>query len=267
MLEVHGFRDGLNQVGIGQENGGDMPIERIGQFLESDFSNQYVSPALGIESNQLEACVDEINRRNIKGVFGCPAFNFREDSFDFMNELQGIEQVWFWEVKIKEIQGLYRQGGLRYFGVSPKRPRIDFSRFPELGYVHWQPVRGDTGIGTLSKLSTLDVWRYKPSTKELSGLDLPGNLRKLDLNWCNMESLRGAPEMPNLVELQIHYCRNLTSIEGLPDIAPNLRKLIVTRNAKVEGFEEIKSMDLDHVYVNVRGKEILKYRHREVIVN
>ena len=71
-----------------------MPIERIGKFLE--FEDLGITHSLGIETDQLNSCLKEIKKRDIKGVFGCPVFGFKEDNFDFMNEIPFVIQVWFW---------------------------------------------------------------------------------------------------------------------------------------------------------------------------
>ena len=204
-----------------------MPIKRISNFLESD--DLGITHSLGIESDQLSACIKEIRDRNIQGAFGCPVFGFKEEDLDFFHEIPFIRQVWFWEIKLKDIAGLYALEGLEYFGVSEKRPSIDFSRFPSLRKAVWHPIRNDSGLGDLGNLEELDIWRFKPKAQSYSDLEIPNGLRKLDLNWCSPTTLDEMPVLPNLEELQFHYCRNLESIDSVLRVAPNIKRLVITR--------------------------------------
>jgi hypothetical protein len=231
-----------------------MPIARIGRFLET--ADLGIVHSLGIESEQLDDCIAEINRRGIRGVFGCPVFGFKESNLDFLNQLHEIQQVWFWEIDLKDITGLYSQKNIELFGMSPKRPAIDFSCFTRLRDMVWQPIKHDAGVEKLQRLARLDVWRYKTKDMSFTELKLPESLRKLEFNWCNQNSITALPVLPNLEELQLHYCRNLKSLSGLRTAVPNLKKLVITRCANLESVEEALSMHLEHIYINVRGKEV-----------
>ncbi len=231
-----------------------MPITRVGSCFETD--DLGIVTSLGIESAHLLACIDEIKKRKIQGVFGCPVFGFREDNLDFLADLTDIRQVWFWEVSLKKIDALYRQEGLEYFGIHPKRPPIDFSLLKRLRHAVWQPVHHDKGIEQLAQLQRLDIWRSKPKSKDFSELPLPASLRTLEFNWCNQESVETLQALPNLEEVQFHYCHNLRSLHGLSGTMPRLKKLVVTRCANLELIDEVLQMPLDHLYINIRGKTV-----------
>ncbi|MBR9883429.1 MAG: hypothetical protein GYB21_07115 [Oceanospirillales bacterium] len=99
-----------------------MTIERLWKFLET--SDLGITHSLGIESNQI--FFRAIRRRKTLGAFGCPIFGFKEDNFDFMNEVPFLNQFWFLEINIKDITGIYSLHELKYLGVQDKRPAIDF---------------------------------------------------------------------------------------------------------------------------------------------
>jgi len=234
-----------------------MSIKRIGKYLH--FDELGITPSIGIETPILDDCVAEAQTQKFEGVFGSSCFRFTEESLDFLERLPQIRQVWFWDIdKIQNIDGLYALSGLEYFGIHEKRAPIDFSRFPQLGYASWHPVKKDKGIGGLQNLKHLDIWRFKNKEKSYADLEIPESLEKLEINWSNPTSLEGFPTLPNLKEIQFHYCRNLESISDLGRIAPNLKKLVITRCANLANYKVAIDMDLDHTYINIKGKEAFK---------
>lgn len=215
-----------------------------------------ITHSLGIETSLLADCIQEIKDREILGVFGCPVFGFKQDNINFMNEIPFIEQVWFWEIELKNIDGLYSLNNLSYFGIHEKRPAIDFSKFAKLKKAVWQPVRKDRGMGDLNFLQGLDLWRFKPKDKTYSSIELPKSLKQLDLNWCNPTSLKGMPTLSNLEALQIHYCRNLETIDSIFEFAPNLKKLVITRCANLKDFKVVLDHDWEHMHIDIKGKTV-----------
>lgn len=234
-----------------------MPIARVGQFFEA--ADLGITASLGIESAQLSECIAEINRRQIRGVFGSPAFGFAERELAWLIPLREIRQVWLWDVHLSDIEGLYSQPTLTYLGILPKRPAIDFSRFGALSDLVWQPVAHDRGIEQLTQLERLDVWRYKSKDSSFAAIQLPETLRKLEFNWCNPARLDGLPCLPGLEELQFHHCRNLTTLDGLARVAPTLKKLVNTGCASLASFSEALDMKLAQLYINVRGKVVARH--------
>ena len=203
-----------------------MPIQREGEFLWTHDLGSCSS--LGIETARLDACVAEAAARHVGGVFGNPTFGFVQDDLDFLARLPWLVQVWFWDVSLRSIDGLYALGGLRHFGVHPKRPAIDFSRFPMLEHVVWIHEPRDQGLAAARSVRHLALWHYKPRSRQFAGLDLPPDLESLEIDWANPSTLAGIRELPRLLSLELHRCRNLVSLDVLPRIAPNLERLVVT---------------------------------------
>ncbi len=198
-------------------------------------------PSVGIETARLGECLVYYHEKRFEGLFGCPSFGFQQDNLDFLSEVPNCKRLWFWDVELHSIDAIYSLMQLRSFGVHPKRPGIDFSRFPELqtAVVFW--LKADRGIGS-SAITNYDLWHYKPTSKSFAGLEMPQNVRHLELFWANPATLEGLPEMPQLEELQIHRCRNLHDLSALPRVAPNLRKLLTTTSSKIDATAGV----LDH---------------------
>ena len=226
-----------------------MPIERKGDFLHWD--DRLSMPALGIESDQLAACIAHIKAQRIKGVFGSPSFGFTGQDLDFLKETPFLESVWFWDIHLKNIDGLYALENLRHFGVHPKRPPIQFDRFTglETAVIEWQSK--DAGLEGCRRLQELHLWRCKDKT--LASLRLPDSLVELQLNWASIDTQDQLPALPKLRRLELHRCRNLESLGDLADKYPQLEHLVVDacgRMTAEAGARAIAGLaKLEHAFV------------------
>ena len=226
-----------------------MAIERKDNFLvDTDLAGRL---SVGIESENLSACVEETRRKNAAGVFGAPCFGFEEDNLDFLGDLPGLEKIWFWDVKLGDVGGVYQLENLKSFGVHPNRPGIDFSHLATLEELVWEYNKKDSGLEALEDLELFHAWHYNPKKKTFSGFVVPESVVELQINWANPSSLSGLPVMPELKRLEIHRCRNLETLEALPDIAPNLEYLVVDACGKVsDGKTVVKKLPrLRHAFV------------------
>jgi hypothetical protein len=148
---------------------------------------------------------------------------------------------------------------LRYFGVHPKRPGIDFSAFTGLESVVWIHNFEDIGLEQSASIKTLYLWHYRRRSKTFAELQLPHVLEHLEINSTNPASLAGLPMMPHLRDLELHRCRNLASLEDLPRSAPRLERLIITTSGRVTEPEALG--DLPHLRTAlVNGKAIIHPR-------
>lgn len=227
-----------------------MPIAREGEFLLTH--DLTPSTSIGLESAQLQACIQEAKRRGYRSVFGSPDFGFHEDSLDALAYLPDLEFIWFWEVELKNVDALYGLTQLKRFGVHHQRPAIDFSRLPSLRGMVWMPRTKDRGVDTLS-LDWLNVWHYNPKSRHFADLDLPSTLQALDISWANPASVDGLRSIPGLRRLELHRCRNLADLKALPELYPSLEFLLVDACGRVrpeEALAVVKQMpNLTHACV------------------
>lgn len=189
--------------------------------------------------------------RGLKGAFGSPCFGFAEQNLDFLKELPFLEGVWFWDVALKNIDGLYALANLRHFGVHPKRPPIQFDKFRHLTTAVVELLAKDSGLAQLQSLQKLHLWHYK--NKSFESLSLPDSLIELQLNWASISSLDHLQALPNLRHLEIHRCRNLENLGILCEKYPNLEYLVVRscgRMSADEGSRSIRGLvKLKHAFV------------------
>ncbi len=216
-----------------------MPIEKIGSFYLSQDLVRGV-PSIGIESSALNAALEEA--RNYISVFGADCFGFFEEDMNFFAYLNHLEYVWFWGVNLKSIEGIYSLRKLRRMGIFGKFPAIEFARLSSLETLVWEYRKKDAGVSELTKLKSLYLWHYKPASKSFSELLLPANIEALSFNWANPYNLSGLPMLQNLKKLEIHQSRNLNSMQGISDIAPNLEEITVTTSKKLTDLEDLQKL-------------------------
>lgn len=212
-------------------------IEREGQFLIDRFrgdprlvKRQYPEHVgIGLESNQLHACIEEAKRKGYLAAFGSSSFGFQEDNLDALQHLPLLRSISFWDVALKDIDGVYALSALTHFRVSGKRPPVNFSRLPRLEQLMWEWKSRDTGVEILERLKILHLWRYKSKSGDMTGVTIPTSVEELQLNFPTAHSLDGMPVLPALRHLEIHYARKLTSIEVVARFAPALEHLVVAK--------------------------------------
>jgi hypothetical protein len=226
-----------------------MPVALVDGFLQSNDLAHV--PCLGMESHRLEDCIERVRRDRIKGIFGSPSFGFTGSNLDFLSNMSWVEAVWFWDVNLKSVDALYALQDLRFFGVHPKRPAIDFSRFGKLRRVVVEPQKKDRGLSELRHLELLNVWHYRPKEGDFSSLPLPPSLTQLQINWANTKSLESLPPLPNLRRLEVHRCRNLEYLGDVGAKYPKLEHFVVDACGRVpsdEGRRIVQAFAAPRIY-------------------
>ena len=96
-------------------------IEKKGQFY---VNNKNWGNSLGIDSSNLKNCIKEFNGRRLfrkpnkyNGVFGHHSFGFKESNLDFLKSFKTVKHIWFWDVKLEDIEGVYELTNLQSFGI------------------------------------------------------------------------------------------------------------------------------------------------------
>lgn len=209
-----------------------MPIARQNEFLYApDLGDE---PMLGLESPSLDRCIEEAASRQIPGVFGSPGFSFSESTLGFLRRLPHLRQIWFWDVALTDIDGIYSLPNLSFINLHGTRPAIDFHRIPSVRTlsIGWHPQ--DSGIGALHHATKLYLWHHKPSTKTFCGAEFPAKLELLQINWSNVADLHGLPRLPHVTHLEFHRCRNLLTLDGIDDLFPNVETLCITTCGRLE---------------------------------
>ena len=209
----------------------------------------FKAPALGIRSARIDETVTHYNANPFCGLFGHKSFGFDQAELDFLSRVPSVKFLWLWDISLGNINGVYSLTDLEYAGLNPKRPSIDFSRFPKLRTLinYW----GNDDRLLKSAVTEYHLWHCKPRGKSFEGVEIPLSVEKLELNWANPESLAGLPHLSFLRELEIYRCRNLRDLSLLPVIAPNLERLAIETSKRVDPVAGVADHPaLQHAYIN-----------------
>jgi hypothetical protein len=220
-----------------------MPIKRQGRFLLFTDNNMPVS--LGLESEALGECLAEIRSKPYYGVFATNPWGFREEDVACLAEIPHVTLAWLWDIRLKNLSGLYALPSLQNLRLSDDHPSVDFSRLPMIESLVLQYGRMDQNTDSLFSCRTLHLWRFHPKSKSWTDFRFPPNLQSLQINWANPADLEGWPILPDLQEIEFHRCRSLTDVGRLAEIAPNLKRIIIDACGRVTrlNLDEFKKLE------------------------
>lgn len=199
-------------------------------------------PLIGVESDRFADIIEGIREQGFRGVFCSPYHRFSGNDLSFLRAIPQIEAVLMRDTSLADIDDIYKMSNLRYFRCNNRRPPIDYSRLQTLRKLVLEPVCRDTGVEALSDLETLELWNYRPGTKDFSQFVIPQSVTELELNWVSFKSLESLPALPKLKRLVINHCKNLT------DLALDLSK-----------YPELKCF-ITHACINVPEEEVERAR-------
>ncbi len=199
------------------------------------------APSLGLNSECLQTCIDEVLSRDLEGVFGHHPV-FQEPDLKCLSQLSHISCLQLWDITLSDVSALYELKSLKFLRLSGKRPSIDLTRLKSVQNLVLEHHRRDIGLSELHDLKMINLWRYKASSPEAYELELPPGLEEMGLFWSNVESLDGLGRCPNVKKLEIARCRNLTSLGKLAETFPNLEHLVVDACGRLTAKEARRAL-------------------------
>lgn len=182
-------------------------------FIDKEKKGGYKS--IGIVTDRLEKCISKYQQENFNGIFGNPTFGFKNADFDFVKDFKDAKFIWFWNINVNNVKGLYNLENAEYFGVMGKRPLIDFSHFPSLKNLLLEWHQKDKSLHTCENIEQFDLWHHKPKDKSFADFSFPRFAKKVSLNWTNVEDLTTLNGLKGMREISIDRSRNLKSLRGL----------------------------------------------------
>jgi len=185
------------------------------QFRILDWGRRRV---LWIDSERIEECLRFYRHEKLDGVVICPP-EYRRKDIEFLREhpyIQGVVFLLFVRVDLSPLQALK---DLRFLSYEDCRQPVDLSVFPRL-----EEVRVDWHAGLQlpehsRALRILALWKYKPSSRDLTELpDLP-ELEELVMVQSPLTSIDGVERYRTLKRLELSYLTRLERIGAIAGLA------------------------------------------------
>lgn len=231
-------------------------IKKKGQFY---IDNENWGTSIGIDSSNFKNCIKEFKGKGIfknkslyDGIFGHESFGFKERNLDFLIDFKKIKHIWLWDVDLDNIEGIYHLKDVETFGVTGKRPPIDFGKFPNIKTVTLDWETKDYNLEKCKSIENFHLWHHKPKEKNFMNIMFPPNCSNwFSLNWTNVEDLSTLNGLKGIRKIGIHRSRNLKSLQGLERYIDTLEEVIVTTSGKLTEFEFLKNFPkLKKLYIN-----------------
>lgn len=217
-----------------------MPISRDdGGFLF--WPEAWGTPAIGLETAQLQHCIDEVLARGLTGVFGRHP-EYREADLSCLLDLPNLTSVELSDIKLSDISAIYELSNLTHFRISGKRPPINFERLATVQRLVVEHDKKDIGISKLTNLKMMNLWRFKAKAINTFEFDLPRRVEELGIFWSNVDSLGGFGVCPNVKRLEVARCRNHQSLGDLKTTFPKLEHLVVDACGRLTADEAKRAL-------------------------
>lgn len=220
-------------------------IKKEGQF----YINREGGLALGIDSSNIKNCILEYNKqynffkrgKPYNSIFGHISFGFKETNLNFLNHFKTVENIWFWDVNLDNIEKLYNLKNLKSIGITGRRPAIDFSKLNKIEKITTDWTNKDYNFEFCENIKSFYLWHHKPKNKSFKDFNFPTYCyENFSLNWSNVENLTSLNGLKGIKNVEIHMSRNLTSLKGLEKYSDTIEQIIVTTCGKLDDYIFIK---------------------------
>lgn len=196
-----------------------------------------------VSHEYLNECIEYINQNQIKQISVMDWYYERAD-VAFLSECPTVEEVSLNSNYLKDVSGLYHIKNLKSLGLSEStvvdgKIEVDLEVFSNLEdlFLHWS--KRIKGLGKLTNLKELCMYKYAPKERDLQELGNLENLEELVLTQCKISSLTGIGKLKNLRKLELNYLRTLNDLGDLEGLNHYLQKLEIETCKKIENLYKI----------------------------
>ena len=148
-------------------------------------------------------------------------------------------KIWFVDVDLKNIEGVYSLKSLEHFGVHGKRKGINFALLENLTQISTDWISKDEKLDSCIHIENFYFWHHKPKEKSFEKYTFPDCLNEVHLNWSNVYDLTSLNGLKGMKRLRINRCRNLVSLSGLENYRDTLEEVFVDTCGKLTEYSFI----------------------------
>ena len=175
--------------------------------------------AIWIESDRVDDCISFYQREGLSRIALSRFMGFYGADLDFLKDYPDVRGVWLSDLDKVDISGLYfLKESMESLRLGDNLQPLDLSRFRNLEEFRgrWHPNLLITE--ECRRLQVLAIDKYRPRSKDLSGLaELPG-LVDLSLVQSPLISIKGVGRFPRLKRLELSYLTKLESVAAVGEL-------------------------------------------------
>jgi hypothetical protein len=113
----------------------------------------------------------------------------------------------------------------------------------ETGKFLSQDLKKQTRLdNNFTKVEYAILRHLKYATSAFDKLPVSNNLSYLELNWANINDLRGIDKFQNLKRLELHYCTKIENDLGISNLNKSLQYLHINQSKKFKFTGELLSL-------------------------
>jgi hypothetical protein len=138
---------------------------------------------LDIQSSNIDEYL-KAYKSNGEGYYGIcldAHSGFEGENVDFLAEFKGVKRIIITQ-PIANLDGLMSQCELEFLQIDELKSKLDINNFLKLKEFRGYWSKNLVNLEQSSSIETLALWKYKPTTKDLSKLSSITKLRNLEIN-------------------------------------------------------------------------------------
>lgn len=191
-----------------------------------------------VESDRIGEYLSYIREKGIREV-SLNDLCFEGTNLDFLSEISFIEELGITATSIKDYSGLRFLSKLRTLSFDEPQGKLDLSLHGQLEALYIEMNKNVMGLGSLEKLRTLRIWKYKSKSADLSELSTLVALEELHITQSPITSLNGCERLKNLKNLELNYLGKLERLDALEWVADTLKSLRFDCCKKITNHEYV----------------------------
>lgn len=177
-----------------------------------------------IESSKINDYIKYIQDNKIKAIYLSNLYFFNKE-IDFLQKCNFIEKLNITSTSIENYDGLKYLKNLKELSLDEPKGKVRLEQNRILEKLSIEINKNIIGINELKYLKILNLWNYKPKSKDLNEIGLLQSIEELKIYKSPIESLNGCGNLVKLKKLELGYLNKLYYISELEKIKNSLKNL------------------------------------------
>lgn len=163
---------------------------------------------------------------------------------NFLKECPSIEKLSILNHFVKDLSGIYNLKKLSVLAINETTTKVEFriNELKNLEELYGTLPKKNVGINELNKLKKVELWGYKPKSRNLNEFKNLKSLNELSITQSSLYSLDGIEGIVNLKSLGFYYLRKLADITALEKLKAPVAELFLENCKSIEDFSPIQNL-------------------------